>query len=80
MRVTDAEALLVLFELAQHEGLLLGGSSGINVAGSIKTAEAMGPGHTIVTLLCDHGARYMSKMYNPVFLRERDLPVPPWLA
>ncbi|MBM3585451.1 MAG: cysteine synthase A [Alphaproteobacteria bacterium] len=80
VRVTDAEALLVLFELAQHEGLLLGGSSGINVAGSIKTAEAMGPGHTIVTLLCDHGARYMSKMYNPVFLRERDLPVPPWLA
>jgi cysteine synthase A len=79
LQVTDAEALEVLFDLAQREGLVLGGSTGINVAGAIRVAEAMGPGHTIVTLLCDYGARYQSKIYNPDFLRERDLPVPAWL-
>jgi cysteine synthase A len=78
-RVTDAEALEVLFDLASEEGLVLGGSTGINVAGAIKAARELGPGHTIVTLLCDLGARYMSKVYNPAFLRERGLPVPRWL-
>jgi cysteine synthase A len=79
-RVTDAEALEVLYDLARDEGLTLGGSTGINVAGAIKVAERFGPGHTIVTVLCDHGARYLSKLYNPAFLREKGLPVPPWLA
>ncbi|MEX2647723.1 MAG: cysteine synthase A [Alphaproteobacteria bacterium] len=80
LRVTDAEALEVLFDLARNEGLVLGGSTGINVAGALKVAQRMGPGHTIVTLLADHGARYMSKVYNPVFLREKGLPVPSWLV
>ncbi len=80
LRVTDAEALDVLFDLARNEGLVLGGSTGINVAGALKVAQRMGPGHTIVTLLADYGARYMSKMYNPVFLREKGLPVPSWLV
>ncbi len=77
--VPDSEALPVLFDLAEHEGLLLGGSSGINVAGAIRLARDLGPGHTIVTVLCDHGTRYQSKLYNPDFLRERGLPVPAWL-
>ncbi|MCH8521065.1 cysteine synthase A [Glycocaulis sp.] len=78
-RVPDEEALQVLYELIQHEGLCLGGSAGINIAGAIRLARKMGPGHTIVTMLCDHGARYQSKLYNPDFLREKGLPVPPWM-
>ena len=78
-QVPDEEALPVLFDLLQEEGLCLGGSSGINVAGAIRLAKHMGPGHTIVTLLCDSGQRYMSKLYNPAFLREKGLPTPSWL-
>ncbi|MGB7126973.1 MAG: cysteine synthase A [Methylovirgula sp.] len=78
-QVTDEEALPVLFDLAEREGLLLGGSSGINVVGAIRLAEALGPGHTIVTILADSGARYQSKLYNPEFLRSKNLPVPSWL-
>ncbi|MDH5558393.1 MAG: cysteine synthase A [Alphaproteobacteria bacterium] len=78
-QVPDDEALPVLFDLAMQEGLVLGGSSGVNVAGAIKLAKHMGPGHTIVTLLCDSGQRYMSKLYNPAFLREKGLPTPSWL-
>ena len=78
-RVPDAEALPVLFDLLRHEGLCLGGSSGINVAGAIRLAREMGPGHTIVTVLCDLGQRYQSKLWNPAFLREKGLPVPNWL-
>ena len=77
--VPDTEALPVLFELAEQEGLLLGGSSGVNVAGAIRLARDLGPGHTIVTILCDHGTRYQSKLFNPDFLRARNLPVPAWL-
>ena len=77
--IPDSEALPVVFDLAAHEGLLLGGSSGINVAGAIRLARDLGPGHTIVTILCDHGTRYQSKLFNPDFLRERGLPVPAWL-
>ena len=69
----------VIFDLAQHEGLLMGGSTGINVAGAIRMARDMGPGHTIVTILCDHGSRYQSKIFNPEFLAARGLPTPPWL-
>ncbi|MCA8906949.1 MAG: cysteine synthase A [Rhodospirillaceae bacterium] len=75
-QVTDDEALSVLFDLLQDEGLLLGGSSGINVAGAVRLANAMGPGHTIVTILCDGGQRYLSKLFNPDFLRSKNLPVP----
>ncbi len=78
-QITDAEALPVLFDLAAHEGLLLGGSSAINVAGAIRLARELGPGRTIVTILADSGARYASKLYNPAFLREKNLPVPSWL-
>ena len=78
-RVADEEALPVLFSLLSEEGLCLGGSSGINVAGAIQLARAMGPGHTIVTILCDSGTRYQSKLFNPDFLRGKDLPVPEWL-
>ncbi len=77
--VPDTEALPVLFDLAEHEGMVLGGSSGINIAGAIRMAREMGPGHTIVTVLADYGTRYQSKLYNPAFLRERGLPVPQWL-
>jgi cysteine synthase A len=76
---SDAEALQVLFDLVEHEGLCLGGSSGVNIAGAIRFARELGPGHTIVTILCDGGARYASKLYNPEFLRERGLPTPPWM-
>jgi len=79
-QIPDAEALEVLFDMHINEGLVLGASSGINVAGAIRLAEQMGPGHTIVTALCDSGTRYASKLYNPQFLREKDLPVPPWLC
>jgi len=78
--VPDTQALPVLFDLLQLEGLCLGGSSGINVAGAIALARDLGPGHTIVTVLADIGSRYQSKLYNPDFLRERDLPVPGWLV
>ncbi len=78
-RVTDHEALPVIFDLLRHEGLCLGGSSGINVAGAIRLARQLGPGHTIVTILCDFGTRYQSKLWNPAFLREKGLPVPSWL-
>jgi cysteine synthase A len=78
-RIPDAEALPVVFDLLADEGLCLGGSSGINVAGAIRMARAMGPGHTIVTILCDYGTRYQSKLYNPAFLRDKGLPVPGWL-
>ncbi len=78
-RIPDSEALPILFDLLREEGLCLGGSSGINVAGAIRMAREMGPGHTIVTVLCDGGQRYQSKLYNPEFLRARDLPAPDWL-
>ena len=69
----------IIFDLLQHEGLCLGGSSGINVAGAIRLAKDMGPGHTIVTVLADSGTRYQSKLFNPEFLRSKKLPVPAWL-
>ncbi|MDH4981345.1 cysteine synthase A [Hyphomicrobium sp. D-2] len=78
-RISDAEALDVLFALTKEEGLCLGGSSGINVAGAIRLAKDLGPGHTIVTMLCDSGTRYMSRLFNPAFLQEKALPVPGWL-
>ena len=78
-RISDTEALQIIFELNQLEGICLGGSSGINIAGAIHMAREMGPGHTIVTILCDYGQRYQSKVYNPEFLTERGLPVPCWL-
>ncbi len=78
-RISDTEALQIIFELNQLEGICLGGSSGINIAGAIHMAREMGPGHTIVTILCDYGQRYQSKVYNPEFLAERGLPVPCWL-
>ncbi len=78
-KIPDAEALPIAFNLLEKEGLCLGGSSGINVAGAIRLASEMGPGHTIVTILCDYGNRYQSKMFNPAFLKEKGLPVPPWM-
>ncbi len=79
-QVRDEEALPVVFDLLQEEGLCLGGSSGINVAGAIRMAREMGPGHTIVTVLCDYGTRYQSKLFNPAFLKEKGLPTPEWLG
>ncbi len=78
-RISDEEMLLAIYDLMAFEGLVMGGSTGVNVAGAIRMAKDMGPGHTIVTLLCDHGQRYQSKVFNPAFLREKGLPVPPWL-
>ncbi|WP_246205246.1 cysteine synthase A [Microvirga arsenatis] len=78
-QIPDEEALPVIFDLLEHEGLCLGGSSGINVAGAIQLGKHLGPGHTIVTVLCDYGTRYQSKLFNPEFLRSRNLPVPAWL-
>jgi cysteine synthase A len=78
-QISDEEALPILFDLAEHEGLLLGGSSGINVAGAIRLAKDLGPGHTIVTILADSGARYQSKLFNPEFLRTKNLPIPGWM-
>jgi cysteine synthase A len=80
VRIPDEEALPIIFDLVREEGLVLGGSSGINVAGAIRVAEELGPGHTVVTILCDYGTRYQSRLFNPAFLREKGLPVPPWLA
>jgi len=78
-QIPDEEALPIVFDLVVQEGLLLGGSSGINIAGAIHLARELGPGHTIVTLLCDSGSRYASKLFNPAFLRSKNLPVPEWL-
>jgi len=78
--IPDAEALPYVFDLLAEEGLCLGGSSGINVAGAVRMARAMGPGHTIVTILCDYGTRYQSKLFNPDFLRGKGLPVPGWMV
>jgi cysteine synthase len=78
-QIPDEEAVRIVFDLVEHEGLLLGGSSGINIAGAIRLARDLGPGHTIVTLLCDSGSRYASKLFNAAFLRSKNLPVPPWL-
>jgi cysteine synthase A len=78
-QIPDAEALDQVFDLVQHEGLCLGGSAGMNIAGAERLARDLGPGKTIVTILCDHGSRYQSKLFNPEFLRERGLPVPSWL-
>ena len=79
-QVTDTEMCPIVFDLLKDEGLCLGGSSGINVMGAIKLAEEMGPGHIIVTILCDGGSRYQSKLFNPAFLKEKGLPIPSWLA
>jgi cysteine synthase A len=78
-QIPDEEALPIIFDLVKHEGLCLGGSSGINVAGAIRLARELGPGKTIVTILADYGTRYQSKLFNPAFLRTKNLPVPEWL-
>ncbi|MDP3748161.1 MAG: cysteine synthase A [Phenylobacterium sp.] len=78
-RIDDHEMLNIIYDLAEHEGLVMGGSTGINVAGAIRMAKDLGPGHTIVTVLCDQGSRYQSKIFNPAFLAERGLPIPGWL-
>lgn len=78
-QISDTEALHHVFNLLEHEGLVLGGSSGINVEGAVRLARKLGPGHTIVTILCDYGNRYQSKLFNPEFLRSKDLPIPAWL-
>jgi cysteine synthase A len=79
-QITDEEMLPVLFDLVVEEGLVLGGSTGINICGAIRLARELGPGHTIVTILADSGTRYQSKLFNPEFLKEKSLPVPPWLG
>ncbi|WP_170937395.1 MULTISPECIES: cysteine synthase A [Rhodomicrobium] len=78
-QIPDSEAVSRVFQMLRQEGLCLGGSSGINVAGAVRLAHDMGPGHTIVTVLCDYGTRYQSRLFNPAFLREKNLPVPDWL-
>ena len=78
-QISDSEALPIVFDLLKDEGLCLGGSSGINIAGALRMAEDLGPGHTIVTILCDYGTRYQSKLFNPEFLKEQGLPYPDWL-
>jgi cysteine synthase A len=80
VRIEDPEALEQVYDLLIHEGLSVGGSAGLNVAAAIRVAKALGPGHRVVTVLCDGGARYQSKLFNPEFLRGKGLPVPPWLA
>ena len=77
--IPDEEAVPVIYQLLEHEGLCLGGSTGINVAGAIRLARQLGPGKTIVTVLCDSGNRYQSKLFNPEFMRKKNLPVPAWL-
>lgn len=79
-QIKDDEAVAIVFDLLEHEGLCMGGSTGINIAGAIRLAKEMGPGHNIVTVLCDVGTRYQSKLFNPKFLRAKDLPVPEWLV
>ncbi len=78
-QIPDSEALDIVFDIVENEGICLGGSSGINIAGAMRLAKDLGPGHTIVTILCDYGNRYQSKLYNPDFLRSKGLPVPAWL-
>jgi cysteine synthase len=77
--IPDEEAIPLIFDLLEHEGLCMGGSTAINIAGAIRLAKELGPGHTIVTVLCDYGTRYQSKLFNPAFLRSKNLPVPAWL-
>ena len=77
--VPDEDSVKVIFDLNEHEGLCLGGSSGVNIAGAIQLARKLGPGKTIVTILCDSGHRYQSKLFNPAFMRSKNLPVPAWL-
>ncbi|MEX0306928.1 MAG: cysteine synthase A [Ruegeria sp.] len=79
-QITDDEALPYIFDLLREEGLVMGGSTAINIAGAVRLAKEMGPGHTIVTILCDYGTRYQSKLFNPEFLREKELPVPDWMT
>jgi cysteine synthase len=79
-RIPDAEALEQIYDVLIHEGLSVGTSSGINIAAAIRIARSLGPGHTVVTILADGGSRYQSKLFNPTFLREKGLPVPPWMA
>jgi cysteine synthase len=79
-QIPDGEAIPIAFDLLEHEGLCMGGSTGVNVAGAIRLAQQMGPGHTIITILCDFGTRYASKLFNPDFLRSKNLPVPAWLT
>ncbi len=78
-QIPDDEALPIVFDLVQEEGLCMGGSTGINIAGAIRLAKELGPGHTIVTILCDYGTRYQSKLFNPDFLRSKNLPIPQWM-
>jgi cysteine synthase len=78
-QIPDEEAVPIIFDLLEHEGLCLGGSTGINVAGAIRLARELGPGHTIVTVLCDYGTRYQTRLFNPEFLRAKNLPVPAWM-
>src|SRR5258708_13927664 len=78
-QISDEEALPVLFDLIEHEGLVLGGSTAINIVGAIRLAKELGPGKTVVTILADGGQRYQSKLFNPAFLREKKLPIPPWM-
>ncbi|KRS10503.1 cysteine synthase [Roseovarius atlanticus] len=79
-QIPDEEALPIVFDLLEHEGLCMGASTGVNIAGAIRMARDMGPGHTLVTVLCDYGTRYQSKLFNPEFLREKNLPTPDWLT
>ena len=79
-RIPDAEALEQIYDVLIHEGLSVGTSAGINIAAAIRVARSMGPGHTVVTILCDGGSRYQSKLFNPAFLRAKGLPVPGWMA
>ena len=79
-KIQDAEALGYIYDVLIHEGLSVGTSSGINIAAAVRVAKSLGPGHTVVTVLCDGGSRYQSKLFNPAFLRSKDLPVPPWMA
>ena len=78
--VPDEELVGIIHRLVEEEGLCVGGSSGVNIAGAVRLAKQMGPGHTIVTVLCDYGTRYQSKLFNPEFLRARGLPIPEWLS
>ena len=78
--ISDEEMLPIVFDLLEHEGLCMGGSTGINIAGAIRMAKDLGPGHTIVTILADYGTRYQSKLFNPDFLKSKGLPVPHWLS
>lgn len=79
-KIPDAEALGFIYDVLIHEGLSVGTSAGINIAAAVRVAKALGPGHTVVTILADGGSRYQSKLFNPEFLRAKNLPVPPWLT